>query len=98
MMTEESQDPGTSWHPTTTYFTIGFVSEACELTDEKIRGLQNLAAEIVPAEGEPFDCIVVGTDEWNGEKGHPVKVRRVNTDFDPVGPVLTVDAKHIIIY
>ena len=83
---------------TESYVTIGFVPDACETADMKIQELKDLAVEIVPARGQPFDCIIVGTAEWSGDDGHPVNVRKVDEDFDPIGPVLTVDAKHIIVY
>ena len=93
-MTDSSQDPGI----TESYVTIGFAPDACDTADRKIRELQDLVVEIVPTQGDPFDCIIVDTAEWSGEDGHPVNVRKVDEDFDPVGPVLTVDAKHIIVY
>ena len=79
------------------FFTIGFDAEAGETAENMIDRLSMFCVAITNAEGGTADYELIGYGEWDGQEGMPVKAR-VWGDNAGTGPILEIDAKHILVH
>jgi hypothetical protein len=79
------------------FFSIGFAGEAGETAEKMIDALSTFCVAITNASGGTADYELVGWADWDGQEGMPVKAR-VWGDNAGTGPVIEVDAKHILVY
>lgn len=81
------------------YFTIGFDAEAGETAEAIIDRCRTYCVQITTADGNIADYELVGTGEWDGQNGHPVRAKRWSDNLGcGVDPVLELDAIHILIH
>ena len=80
------------------YFTIGFQPDAGEVAEEFVEKLHTYFVSITTADGKTANYILHGTDEWDGHEGQPLQVQLTDDQNDGIGPVFTVDAKHVLVY
>lgn len=79
------------------FFSIGFAEDSGETAEFMIDKLSTYCVAITDAKGETADYELIGWADWDGQEGMPLKVR-VWGDNAGTGPVLEIDAKHILVY